>query len=347
VRGTLRRAEPVLRDRLGCWLHREERRWTASVAPRLVATATSTADTGWRTERTSFTGTSVAIATVVHSGSPRRYLVKVPWTAPAVASLRHQAAVLAALWQEPRLPGLRPVLPRRVGQGQVEGRYYCVEEALPGVCASGMVLRPSRRTALLDAATRVIRDLHSCTRERTLLDPVTVEAWLDAPLRRLEAYALARPRPARLLDTVGRLREELAAVLVGRTVTVSWIHGDFWPGNLLTAPSGARVTGIVDWDCATPGQLPLHDLLHLHVLAQRLASGGELGDLVVRALHRGIDQTLEVPLGEVAGWLDTIPQRAALLLYWLRHVLLFIDSGGDHDNPRWLRANVERVLANV
>ncbi|WP_446220876.1 hypothetical protein [Micromonospora sp. IBHARD004] len=78
-----------------------------------------------------------------------------------------------------------------------------------------------------------------------------------------------------------------------------------------------------------------------------MAGGEELGEAVVRALRRGIGEALDVPAREVAAWLDTVPQRAALLLYWLRHILLFIDSEGDHDNPRWFRGNVDRVLVNV
>jgi aminoglycoside phosphotransferase (APT) family kinase protein len=210
-----------------------------------------------------------------------------------------------------------------------------------------MMLRRTRRTALLRAATEVIRDLHARTREQTLLDSAAMEAWVHAPLRRLEQFAAGRPKPNRLLDAVWRLREELTAVLTGRTVHTCWIHGDFWPGNLLASPPSAHVTGIVDWDQASPRQLPLHDLIHLHLLARRLARGGELGDIVVHALRNGIDETLGVAAGEVAAWLDGIPQRTALLLYWLRHILLFIDSEGDHDNPRWLRGNVERVLVNV
>ncbi|MEV6925032.1 aminoglycoside phosphotransferase family protein [Dactylosporangium sp. NPDC051485] len=347
MRGTLQKARPVLRDHLARWLHREERRWTAAAAPRLVAGATSIRNTGWRTETVSFTSTSVAVATVIRSGSPDRYVVKVPWTAAGAASLRRQATVLAMLRQDPRLPNLRPVLPRCLAQGTIEGRYYCVEEALPGVSAMGLMVRRAWRTMLLRAATGLISDLHARTGEQTVLDRSTVRAWVDAPLRRLEEFALTLSQPPRVVDAVGRLHEELIAVLVGRTVRVSWIHGDFWPGNLLAAPPGGQVTGVVDWDCATPGQLPLHDLLHLHVLARRLTGGDELGDIVVRALHRGIEETLDVSARDVDAWLDTIPQRAALLLYWLRHTLLFIDSEGDHDNPRWLRGNVERVLVSV
>jgi len=347
MRGTVERLRPVLRNQVAGWLRPRERRWTAAVAAHLVTNATPRWETGWRTTSVAVTSTSVTIATVARPGSPRRYVVKIPWTAAGVAGLRRQAAVLETLGREPRLSGLRAVLPHCVDQGEIEGRHYSVEEALPGVSASALMLRRDGRDALLRSATTVIGDLHARTREPAVLDRSTVQGWVDVPLRRIEKCILTRPHSTRFLDAVGRVREELVAVLVGRTVHVSWIHGDFWPGNVLAVSPSGRVTGVVDWDCAGPGQLPLHDLLHLHVLARRLAGGGELGEIVVRSLGRGIDQTLAVASAEVVAWLDTIPPRAALLLYWLRHVLLFIDSEGDHDKPRWLRGNVERVLANV
>lgn len=347
MRGAVQWAQPVLRDRLASWLHRPERSWTATVAPRLVARATATDDTWWRTEAVTFTSTSVAVAAVRSRGTGGRYMVKVPWTRRAVEGLRRQTEVLDLLRADPRLPALRPVLPYCAAQGEIDGRYYCVEGALRGAPASGMMLRRTRRSALLASAGQVVRDLHAQTRERTLLDRAAVTAWVDAPLRRLEEFSARHPRGGLLLGTVRRLREELVVALVDRTVHTSWIHGDFWPGNLLATSVDGQVTGIVDWDQAADRQLPLHDLLHLHVLARRLARGDELGEIVVHALRHGIDRTLDVPAGEVADWLDGIPPRPALLLYWLRHILLFLGSEGDHDDPRWVRSNVERVLVNV
>jgi aminoglycoside phosphotransferase (APT) family kinase protein len=329
------------------WLHRSERQWAGRVAPLLAANVMADPDAAWRTEKVIFTGTSVAVVTVARLGSAQRFMVKMPWTAEGVTGLRRQADVLATLQLDPRLHTLRAVMPRCVWQGEIDGRYCCIEEALPGVPASAMVLQRERRAALLRNSTRLIGDLHVRTREQTLLDDAAVEAWVDAPLRRIEASIAIRPGRDRLIDAANRLREELTIALLGRVARTAWIHGDFWPGNLLSAPSGAHVTGIVDWDCASVRQLPLHDLIHLHAFSLRLTYGDELGDIVVRALRSGIVETLGVPAGEVAGWLDGIPQRSAVLLYWLRHVLLFIDSENHHDNPRWLRANVERVLANV
>ncbi|GAA1613709.1 phosphotransferase family protein [Catellatospora bangladeshensis] len=328
------------------WLHRAERTWAGAVAAQLVGACVAGRGRAWHTEAVAFTATSVAVVMVASPGSPRRFVVKIPWTAEGVRRLRRQARVLTDLHRDPRLHRLRPLIPRCAGQGEFDGRYYCVEEALPGVPAGGIALRSARHATLLESAVCLISDLHARTSEVTRLDDATVGAWVDLPLRRLDAYAATRPRGDRLRQGIRRLQDEIVGTLSGRSVRTSLIHGDFWPGNLLVG-SGADVTGVVDWDHAAARQLPLHDLLHLHVLAHRLAHGAELGDVVLRALHHGLSDALDVPAQRVGTWLDGIPQRPAVLLYWLRHIRLFIDSEGHHDNPRWLRGNVERVLVSV
>jgi aminoglycoside phosphotransferase (APT) family kinase protein len=281
---------------------------------------------------------------VCRGADGQRYVVKLPCTAEGVQSLRRQAGVLTALHGDGRLGGWRAVVPRSLGEGEVDGYRYWVEEALPGIPATA-ALRRGRATDLLDAAMRLIGDLHARTSACRVLDEATVQAWVDGPIRRLEEFCATPPRRRVYLGALGQVRAELTEALGGRPARTCWIHGDFWPGNLLA--SGPAVTGVVDWDRASASQLPLHDLLHLHVLSRRLATGDELGEVVVRALRESLSAAIGVPAGRLAAWLDGIPERPAVLLYWLRHVSLFIDSEGHRDNPRWLRGNVERVLARA
>ncbi|HZN19522.1 MAG TPA: aminoglycoside phosphotransferase family protein [Micromonosporaceae bacterium] len=326
----------------------------AEAAPHLAA---GTGGTGrWRTDQVTVTGTGVAVAVVGCRRTGRRLVLKVPYTAEGAQRLDRQAEVLTALHADPRLDGWRSVAPRHLGHGEAGGLRYWVEEAVPGRPPGAALLRGARDGGVLDTAATLVADLHARTGEQRLLDRATVEAWVEQPLRRIEAYCAgwgwarpgrarlgrARLGRARLLEAAGQVRAELSAALSGRTVRACWIHGDFWPGNLLA--SGRVTTGVVDWDQAGAGQLPLHDLLHLHIMARRMTTGDELGGVVARALREGVAVAVGVRPERVASWLGGIPPRPAVLLYWLRHVSLFIDSEGHRDNPRWLRGNVERVL---
>ena len=328
------------------WRQRHRRGWLSRMAPQLVAAAVPEASPGaWRTESIALSDTSVAVAVVGCAGSARRVVVKLPSTVEGAESLRRQADALAALHADHRLGGWLHLVPRTLAQGEVDGDAYWVEEALPGTPVTAPALRRAGERAVLDDAVRLIDDFHARTSERRLLDDATVRAWVERPLRSIERRVAGLAGPDRCTDSLHRLGAELSAVLVGRSTRTCWIHGDFWPGNLLAR--GAAVTGVVDWDRAAAHQLPLHDLLHVHTFARRLTSGAELGDLVLNAVDRGIGDAIGVPVEQVDRWLDGIPQRAAMLLYWLRHVSLFIDSEGHGDNPRWLRGNVERVLARA
>jgi len=329
------------------WLSVKPRRaWISDVAPDVAAACMPGAPrAGWKSDRVHFTGTFVVVAVVAHRATDRRLVVKFPRTPQAATVLRRQADVLAALHADRRLQGWSPSPPRILGSGYLDGYPYWVEDALPGYQVTASRLRRTRCTTVLDAAVRVIEELHNRTTEQRLADRTVVEGWVDQPIRRLEDFAVTRPRPERLLNALDRIRTELTASLGERAFSSSWIHGDFWPGNLLV--SNMAVTGVVDWDRADLGQLPLHDLLHLHVMSRRMTTGEELGGIVVHALSRGLHEAVSIPADRITGWLDGLSERAAVLLYWLRHVSLFIDWEGHGDNPRWLRGNVEKVLTNA
>lgn len=329
------------------WRHLPELRWAAGVAPRILAGFEGTAETEWRTEAVTRTGTSVTVAVVLHRSHNRRLVVKLPATVEGSESLKRQVRALSAIAHDPRLRDWEAVLPWTVHEGEVAGRYYCVEEAVPGEETARLIMRNGHASALLDASARLIEGLHSRTIQERRVDNAAIDAWVNRPLRRLERFAVGRRRRDELLVGVERLRNDLAGAFLGRTMRFSWIHGDFWPGNILAWSGTARITGIVDWDQAESQQLRLHDLLHLHLYTSRMRRAKELGDIVVEALTEGVPRVIGVPAGVVDAWTDGVACRSGLLLYWLRHVTLFLDSDGHRDNRYWLRNNVEKVLLHV
>lgn len=329
------------------WRHLPELRWAAAAAPRVLAGLDGTPEAEWRTQAVTWTGTSIAMAMVVHRSHDRRLVVKIPATVEGSASLKRQVQALSALAGDPRLQGWEAALPWTVREGEVAGRYYCVEEAVPGEQTGPLVMRGTGPCALLDASARLIDGLHSRTMQDGQVDDAAIEAWVNRPLRRLERFAVARRRSDELLAGVERLRDDLTGALLGRTVRLSWIHGDYWSGNILASSEGERITGVVDWDQAATRQLRLHDLLHLYLYARRIRRAEELGEVVIGALMAGVPEVIGVPAGLVDAWTDGIPSRSSLLLYWLRHVTLFLDADGHRDNRYWLRDNVENVLLHV
>jgi hypothetical protein len=273
-------------------------------------------------------------------------ILKIAFTPPAAAGLAEQTAVLARLRAEPRLDDWCALLPRPLADGELHGLRYSLQTALPGVTASTWFAAgravPWRLLALTAEA---IRPLHERTAGRIVFDDEFLTEAVDRPLALLRQAA-----PSTLLvgraDILARLARELHSVLVGREGVAGWIHGDLWLGNVLVAPDGSRVTGIVDWNSAAARELALHDALHLILYERQLAEKRELGDVVRAALERNDWEPRErdllvQPLLAAGG----LGERTAVLLYWLRRLRLTIEQGtGPAQNPVWVAWNIDQVL---
>jgi aminoglycoside phosphotransferase (APT) family kinase protein len=265
--------------------------------------------------------------------------VKVPTTADGVASQAREAATLAALGQEPGLGSFRDLIPARLTAGEAAGRAYVVERAITGV--DGRQLGDPADERMLAKAAAVIGELHRRTSSPMVVDGPQLDHWIG---KRLEVLVPATRDRARL-DRVGAV---LAGWWEGRSLPVSWVHGDFWPANVMFDPETLAVTGVIDWDGAGPCEPPAHDLLHLLIHARMLADGREFGE-VVSALLDGAPWTApERAILEAGGVLapgQARIGREVLLLVWLRHVAFnLIQAPGDARNWVWTGHNIDPVL---
>jgi Phosphotransferase enzyme family len=298
---------------------------------------------GWTVEAVLPTTSTVAVATV--SDGRGDGVLKVAMDDLACTPLRAQCRSLGELHADERLGPWRRLLPPLLDHGQLVGHTYVLEGRLPGREARHCAITAERLT---DRAIPVISQLHRRSSCPAIVGESLLRRWIDEPLEVLLAAVDRRWRSASRRSQVERLRRLLRAGLSGRAVRTGWIHGDFWPGNVLLTPDGL-VTGIVDWGQADRVHLGVLDVAHWLLSLQDAGRHRELGARVTGRLQGrcwseaerswllGAQQESE-PLGE----------PLVLLMCWLGHVVSNLRKARAYStSPIWLTRNVAPVLRQV
>jgi aminoglycoside phosphotransferase (APT) family kinase protein len=249
---------------------------------------------------------------------------------PARRALSAQAAALAKLQLADPPPIVADRVPWTIAVGETGLAAWSLERTLSGGRAG---LELGRRVAAdcLDLLVALHGVGHAAERRTCAQDAEIVAAMCDAGLAK-EIRALAR-----------ELDEALADLPRG------FGHGDFWSGNLLV--EGGRLTGVIDWAAAGPGQLPLLDLMHLHVSARR-DQGRPLG-AAIAAYSRKRTQAEQQAIDEYAGrtGLTRADGERLVAAYWLSATareLTDPDRARDAKaTARFLRDNVQRPAGEL
>ena len=336
-----------MRDTGRGWTLVEARRLAPALLARLPRVDGLPAPNTWVIQRARRTGSGRLALWVGPREGRAAVLVKLAQSGGAAAALKREQATLASLWQRPELQAWRAWLPEVIADGEIEGRYFRAERALDGVAASDLQLNPPAYWRAHGTAATSIRRLHEQTLETITVDERMLDRWLARPLAVLRGspWVGLWPGVRRALD---RIERALRAGFAGQVLQVSWVHGDYWAGNILVTPDGSSLTGIVDWDMAGPAELPARDALHLVLYGRRLLCGEELGDRV-RAVLKGSgfgdEERAVLEAAEV-----TIPRspehrRVWVGEYWLRHVADHLSQDARNGwNGWWVFKNVVRVL---
>ncbi|HEY6757866.1 MAG TPA: phosphotransferase [Baekduia sp.] len=326
---------------------REARRTTAEVLARLPLVRDEEPPRSWQRQRPLSTVSDLSVIAVGSARQAPRAVVKLPATELAVQGVRRERDVLASLRADARLREWCGVLPIVLAEGELAGRPYVVERMLPGVPASRMVTGDEQARRVLTAAAATIHELHRRTAAPAVIDQAALRRWVDAPARILcdRDPQAGRGSVAVALD---RLTDELHEALAGRTAQLSWVHGDFAPGNILVRADGQAVTGIVDWELAGCGGPPSIDVVALLLATRAQRRRRELGR-VVRELVGGAPWTeferalLDSGCAEPPG--GRLESRTLVLLWWLQHVAANLTKSTRYDGGGlWARWNVHVVL---
>jgi len=304
--------------------------------------APDSAGARWHVEAVHHNPVGVTMLTAGIPHRPAHMMIKLAETAAASVSLDWECVALHALRDDERLGDWRDLLPGLVANGNIGGSAYVVEERLSGSILGERAADPR----LLRVAADAIARLHRATARDAIVGTELLERAVLEPARML-TEALTRRRAQRSnIAALERLADRLCSSLEGRATVLSWIHGDYWPGNILTNSSG-NVNGIIDWEFARPDDLPSFDVATLILHARTEARGQHLGRVVRDLLASSAWSPTELALlDEAVDARAGLDLEALVLLSWLRHIgrtiprcrFRFLDEG------LWLHSQVDTLL---
>ncbi len=201
-----------------------------------------------------------AILAFEHRASDERGAIAVVTEDPSVLRGRRAEARILG-----RLAGLSARIqnrvPRHFGEHSL-GRYRCfVISAFEGVTLDA---DSTRLPSLTEQAMEFLNELQAETCVATVLD----EAAMSVHVTSIFEDAVARnPSVATALQTLHLLvRQRLA----GRRLPLVFTHGDFKVENVMYRLADGRITGVIDWEHASPASLPLVDPLYLFLYNRTL-----------------------------------------------------------------------------
>jgi O-antigen/teichoic acid export membrane protein/aminoglycoside phosphotransferase len=271
-------------------------------------------------------------------------VIKVAKSSAAVVGLQANVQAISQLRADHRLGTWVRLLPDVLASELSSDRGYVLESCVDGVDGRSLSWgNPETAERTMTAAAATISDLHSRTARAAVLDDDLLQAWVDAPVADIAALYPPTDWRAR---SASRLAAHLRDQLIGQTVTLGWIHGDYTPGNLMMSSDGDAVLGIVDWGGARADGLGYLDtgllLLSTRMLRQRQQIGKVLIDLMRGQQLTSAEQTAMeagvVPSGDPTG----------LLLCWLHHVATNLNKAAYYARHlQWRTLNVDAVLREV
>lgn len=181
----------------------------------------------------------------------------------AIERRRAESKTLARLATLP--PRLSALIPRLLDQITIGRTSAFVLNRFEGVTLD---LEVDAMESVSDRALAFIADLHLESAQPVFIDDATYHAHFGSLI---DAAAVRNPSLASVLHA---WHEPLRGNLMGKTLPIVWMHGDFKIENVLYNPASHALTGVIDWEHAMLPGLPLIDPLYL-LIYNRMIRGAD------------------------------------------------------------------------
>jgi O-antigen/teichoic acid export membrane protein/thiamine kinase-like enzyme len=270
---------------------------------------------------------------------------KVAMSELADNALQQQVNRLSLLQEDVRLGAWRQMLPGVKQELMVNGRVCILETFIPGIELRHRLVDPAERDHALETAVAGIRPLHQLTSKTITVDHLLLHQWIDTPCQQIHQLFIDHPLAAAYHHAIDSMQEEFHQALSGKELGLSWTHGDYSPNNILILPDGSSLTGIIDWELATPDNLPFLDVVHLILSTRMLVQNLELGDIVCALLANPDWSVMEKNLLQEAALYSHLTDRQLVLFTWLSHIQANLSKAKRFSQSAvWIAKNVEAVL---
>jgi O-antigen/teichoic acid export membrane protein/thiamine kinase-like enzyme len=318
------------------------------ILPTLNAPTISSSPEIWKALQVHHTVSDMTVVKLGPPGGVGAAILNLPQSEYASKSAQQHLSVVETLKTDERLGTWRNLLPQTIAAGEINAQTYRVDMMIPGRTAQELLSVPDNIATVQKRAATVINELHLRTSSLKMVSETLFSEWVDEPIHLIRELL----NPQSLLSdghgALGRVYAELRETLLGRNLTLSWVHGDYWPGNILMLPEDLTVTGILDWEAARADDLPLLDLLNLllstRVIVERKELGSVLRDLLLED-NWSHHENILLDAAKLAMTGDHLETRDMLLLYWLGHVGSNLNKSKRYSkNQIWIAKNVEAVL---
>ncbi len=282
-------------------------------------------------------------------GQPFIAVLKMAHTSQAIHSLQRNNLTLKLLHADERLGSQRTLIPTLLAEGVINGYHYAIEQAMAGRNAQELLNDSVVGPLLQLSAAKAINHIHAATVSVITVNEEVFERWVGVPLQVLRYWNESLPSAMRNRSAIETLASQLRQSLFGLSLSVSWIHGDFWCANWLVTPDGSAITGFLDWDLATADDLPQLDQVQLLISTRKILRGREIGSIMVELLKGGTWLPYEQAIldgAKLPG--DPVETRTLLLLSWLRDVATNLTESARYpDKWYWQPINIKPVLQNL
>lgn len=304
--------------------------------------------TKWQIQTLDSTVNDITVSMLNETNILPAAVVKTAKTQAGARSLERQANTLRCLQAEARLSDWYKLMPTLLAWGNVDNQTCLIETRLAGTNGKHLINETELNPKLLSDAALLISEFHQRTATLTIIDERLCQLWVEDRLNDIRQIKAVTWRQVDRDVCLDKLNDELHKALLGQTLPVGWVHGDYTLENILFDPQTGFIIGIVDWELAAPNDLPQLDLVML-LLSTRMLQNHCQWDGVVQQLVTDADwqsaEKIILRQGNLILQSQALPWRTAIILCWLRHVQAnLVKSQRYATNNLWIAKNVDTVL---